>query len=108
MRAKTKRGTNHIHAMRRHRGLLQKQLAVLIGHRSHRCISHYESGTAFPTFETALLLEIALGVQLAELYPDVYAHLQALVLARARSLPLHIRKALTGRLLQEDMPHEHT
>jgi transcriptional regulator with XRE-family HTH domain len=103
MFSKTKRGTNHIQAMRRHRGLLQKQLAVLLGHRSYRCISHYESGTAFPPFETALLLEIALGVRLAELYPDLYAQLQAFVLARAKSLPLHIRKALTGRLLQEDL-----
>jgi transcriptional regulator with XRE-family HTH domain len=94
--------------MRRHRGLLQKQLAVLLGHRSHRCISHYESGTAFPTFETALLLEIALGVGLAELYPDVYQRLQALVLKRAQHLPIHIRRSLVGRLLHEDLPHAHT
>ena len=94
--------------MRRHRGLLQKQLAVLLGHRSHRCISHYERGTAFPTFEAALLLEIALGARLAELYPVLYQQLQALVLKRAQLLPLHIRRSLTARLLHEDPPYEHT
>lgn len=108
MRTQTKRGTNHIQAMRRHRGLLQKQLAVLLGHRSDRCISHYESGTAFPTFEAALLLEIALGIRLAELYPDLYQQLEAVVLTRAEHLPLQVRSALRGRLLQEDPPHEYT
>jgi DNA-binding XRE family transcriptional regulator len=108
MSANTKRGTNHIQAMRRHRGLLQKQLAVLVGHRSHRCISHYESGTAFPTFETALLLEIALGAKLSELYPDLYEHLQGLVLKRAQQLPMRFRRSLTGRLLDQELPYEHS
>lgn len=93
--------------MRRHRGLLQKQLATLVGHRSHRCISHYESGLTFPPFKTALLIEIALGARLAELYPDLYRHLQALVLERARGMPERVRRALVGRLLNEDLPHEH-
>jgi transcriptional regulator with XRE-family HTH domain len=93
--------------MRRHRGLLQKQLASLLGHKSHRCLSHYENGSAFPTFETALLLEIALGANLAELYPALYQQLQARVLERARQLPARIQRALTGRLLNEDLPDEH-
>ena len=107
MTANNKRGINHIQAMRRHRGLLQKQLAVLLGHRSHRCISHYESGTALPTLETALLLEIALGIRLPELYTDLYEQLHALILKRARHLPEQVRRELRGRLLREDHPHEH-
>jgi transcriptional regulator with XRE-family HTH domain len=102
------RGKNHIHAMRKHRSLLQKHLSCLLGHRTHRRISHYESGSSYPPFETALLLEIALGVKLADLYPDLYQQLQALALKRAQHLPLEIRRALTGRLLNQDIPHEHT
>lgn len=94
--------------MRRNRGLLQKQLAVLLGHRSHRCISHYEGGTAVPPLRSALMLEIALGVRLSELYPDMYKQLQAQLLRRAQHLPLHIRRALVGRLTHEDLPYEHT
>lgn len=108
MHYKTNRGRNHIHAMRRNRGLLQKQLAALLGHRSHRCISHYEGGRALPPLRTALLLEIALGVDLRELFPDLYQQLQALVLQRAQRLPLHIRRALVGRLIHEDLRYEHT
>lgn len=94
--------------MRRNRGLLQKQLAVLIGHRSHRCISHYENGKALPPFETALMLEIALGVRLCDLYPDLYRQLELLVLRRAEQLPVQLLRALMGRLQHEDLPHEHT
>ncbi|MGH9657948.1 MAG: helix-turn-helix domain-containing protein [Bryobacteraceae bacterium] len=94
--------------MRRNRGLLQKQLAVILGHRSHRCISHYESGTALPTLETALLLEIALGVKLAELYPDLYRRLQDVALKRAKHLPDVIRRSLISRLLHQDLPYDHT
>ena len=41
MTPKTKRATNYIFNMRRNRRLLQKQLAVLIGHRYTHMISKY-------------------------------------------------------------------
>lgn len=105
----TKRGINHIDAMRRNRSLLQKQLAVLLGHRTHRRISHYESGTAFPPFKTAVMLEIALGARLSELYPDLYRECLELILTRARQhLPDHVRRRLASRLLNKDLPDEHT
>jgi transcriptional regulator with XRE-family HTH domain len=108
MPTKTKRGINHIYSLRRNRGLLQKQLAVLLGHRSSRRVSHYESGMGFPPFHTAMLLEIALGANLSELYPDVYRQCQHLVLTRSQHLPAHLRRGLVGRLLNQDLPHEHT
>lgn len=95
--------------MRRNRSLLQKQLAVLLGHHSHRRISHYESGTAFPPFKTAVLLEIALGARLSELYPDLYRECLELILTRARQhLPEQTRRRLASRLLNKDLPDEHT
>jgi transcriptional regulator with XRE-family HTH domain len=104
MLPKSKRGTNHISALRRNRGLLQKQLTVLLGHRSHRTVSHYENATALPPFRTALLLEIALGAKLSELFPDLYLELQALVLKRAKRLPVYVQRPLVGRLLGKDLP----
>jgi len=88
--------------------MLQKQLAVLLGLKTYRAVGHYESGTSFPTLKTAMLLEIALGARLAELYPDLYRKCQELVLKRAQYLPDHIQRPLVGRLLKEDLPHEHS
>lgn len=108
MKQQNKRGMNHINAMRRNRSLLQKQLAILLGHATYRRVSHYESGSSLPPLQTALLLEVALGVRLPELYPNLYRHCQELVLKRAQHLPYLQRRALIGRLLHEDLPYEHT
>src|SRR5262249_14441858 len=99
MSAKIKRGTNNINRMRRNRGLPHKQLAILLGLRFARQLVRYECGENLPTLEMALLLEIALGARLSELYPNLYAELQALILARAEGLPVGVRQSLHGRLL---------
>jgi transcriptional regulator with XRE-family HTH domain len=93
--------------MRRNRSLPQKQLAILLGLRVRRQLVRYEIAESLPTFEMALLLEIALGVRLSELYPNLYAELQSLVLARAERLPLAVRGNLHGRLLGKEYV-EHT
>src|SRR5258707_139128 len=102
MPTKTKRGSNHIFKMRRNRGFAQKQLALLLGHRSTHMVSKYESGTSLPPLETALLLEIALGVRLSELYVDLYEDLQIQVVKRTETLPLFLRRGLLGRILGKD------
>jgi DNA-binding XRE family transcriptional regulator len=104
---KTKRGTNHIYSLRRNRGYLQKHLAALLGHRFTQMVSSYEVGTALPPLETALLLEIALGARLSEIYVDLYQELQMKLLARADHLPHAIRRQILGRLLGKDV-HEHS
>jgi transcriptional regulator with XRE-family HTH domain len=107
MTTQNKRGTNYIKAMRRNRNLLHKQLAHLLGLRFARQIVRYERGENLPTLEMALLLEIALGVRLPELYPNLYNELQAQVLTRAEGLTLEIRRSLHGRLLGKEYV-EHT
>jgi ribosome-binding protein aMBF1 (putative translation factor) len=102
MTPKTKRTFNHIFKMRRNRGLKQKQLAVLLGHRYTQMVSKYEHGTSLPPLETALLLEITLGVRLSELYVDLYQDLQLLILQRAVALPDDVRRTLRSRLLGKD------
>jgi transcriptional regulator with XRE-family HTH domain len=107
MQPQLKRGPNYISNMRRNRNLLQKQLAVLLGVKSERCISHYENGTAFPPFLSAVLLEIILGARLSELYPELYRECQQLVIVRARASNSNAYRAIVERLLQEGLPDEH-
>lgn len=107
MPIKTNSEPNFIFNMRRNRRMLQKQLAVLLGHRHAVMVSKYEHGVSLPPLESAILLEIALGVRLPELYPDLYRRLQHRVLMRARLLPRHIRRDLRSRLLGKDF-NDHT
>lgn len=97
-----KRGINHLYQSRRNRGYLQKHVARLIGHRFTQMISQYENGTSLPTLETALMLEIILGIKLSEIYVDLYQELQLLVLQRADTLPADLRRRLLSRLLGKD------
>ena len=106
MTPKTNSERNYIFNMRRNRRLLQKQLAVLLGHRQTFMVSKYEHGVSLPPLESAILLEIALGVRLPELYPELYQRLQCLVLKRAKGLPQALRRDLVGRLLGKDN-HDH-
>jgi hypothetical protein len=99
---KHKRGINHLYALRRNRGLLQKHVALLIGHRYPHMVSQYESGTSLPPLETALLLEIILGARLSEMYVDLFEELKRLVLKRARGLTPELRRRLSSRLLGKD------
>ncbi len=102
MTPQTQKERNHIFKMRRNRGLAQKHLARLLGHRYTYMVSKYEHGVSLPPLETALLLEIALGVRLSELYVDLYQDLQRLVVKRSESLPHELRRGLVGRLQGKD------
>jgi transcriptional regulator with XRE-family HTH domain len=103
MTPKTQTEVNYILNMRRNRGLAQKQLALLIGHRYTSMLSKYERGRSLPPLETALLIEIALGVRLSELYPNLYRALTRTVVERANRLPADIRRVLRGRLERKDL-----
>jgi transcriptional regulator with XRE-family HTH domain len=104
MTPKNKHGLNHIYSLRRNRGMLQKHLAVLLGHEYVGMVSQYENGSAFPPLATALLLEIALGARLSEIYVDLYRDLQLLVLTRSERLTPAIKRQIVGRLLGKDSP----
>ena len=105
MTPKNKTEANFILNMRRNRGLAQKQLARLIGHKETSMLSKYEHGKALPPLQTALLLEIALGIRLSELYPNLYATLARQVTARAEGLSPRIRDTLVHRISGKDTPH---
>ena len=99
---KTQTVLNHIYSLRRNRGYLQKHLAALLGHRYTQMVSSYECGRGLPPLETALLLEIALGAKLSEIYVDLYQELQIRILTNAQTLPAQMRQHLRSRLLGKD------
>src|SRR5688572_18587437 len=98
---------NFIYALRRNRGLLQKQLAALVGHRFTHMVSQYECGRSLPPLQTALLLEIALGAKLSEIYVDLHADLAAQLLARADKMPHKVKRQVFGRLLGKEINEQH-
>src|SRR3984893_15926379 len=98
MTPKTNREINFIFNMRRNRRFLQKQLAVLIGHRYTYMLSKYEHGVSLPPLETAMIRESALGVVLPELYPSLYQLHHAQALKRSPSSPTALRRNLGARI----------
>ena len=73
---------NRLWLARRRRGLRQKQVAFLLHHHTVDQISRYEQGRRLPTLETALKLEIVLGVPLRVLFQDHFERLRAEVQQR--------------------------
>jgi len=67
---------NRIAFFRRRRGLSQRRMANLLGHKSHGSLWTYERGVAMPSLETALKLEIILRTPVAFLFPELYEALR--------------------------------
>ena len=93
---------NHMYRLRKNRGYGQKTLARLIGRRSARTISQYETGAVLPPLKTALLLEIALGARLSEIYVDLYRSLEVAAMTREARLPTSLGRHIRGRVTGED------
>ena len=93
---------NHLYTLRRIRGFRQKQLALLLGYRGTGQVSRLESGTTLPPLKVALLLQLALGAQLSEIYVGLQAELEALILKRAERLPPLLARSIRGRVLRKD------
>lgn len=65
-------------------------------------ISRLETGAALPTLAVGLLLRLALGAHLSEIYVDLNAELERLILKRAASLPPSVGRSIRGRILGRD------
>jgi transcriptional regulator with XRE-family HTH domain len=74
---------NRLWQARRRRGLEQKQVAHLLGHKTCNQVSRYERGEKLPGFRTALKLEIILQTPVRELFPDLYENFRARISERA-------------------------
>ena len=93
---------NYLFRLRRNRGYTQKQLASLLGLRSRKAISDFESGHRLPALRTAASLEIVLGARIAEMYPDLYRELGLLAVSREERLPARFSRHIRGRVLGKD------
>ncbi|PWT76006.1 MAG: hypothetical protein C5B46_01880, partial [Proteobacteria bacterium] len=74
-----------IHYLRSHRlrwGLSQKELAHLLGWDRPDVISRIERKQRHPTLELAMACFILFGTQAPQLFPDMSASIEALVMAR--------------------------
>ena len=96
---KTIYGRNHIYALRRNRGLGQKQLAHLLGYRSTAMISRFEHGLSAPPLKVVMLLEIVLGARVDEMYIDLHDQMQKLLLCRVARLPRVLGRRLRERII---------
>jgi len=74
---------NHLWLLRNRKDLKQKNISYLLGHKSVDQVSRYESGDRVPTLQTALKLEIILGVSIRELFPKLHAKLRSEIRERA-------------------------
>ena len=77
---------NRLWLYRKKMGYSQKVVAQLLGRKSSARICDYERGKFLPSLETALKLEIILGIPLRELYSNIYRQLQREINHKRRKL----------------------
>ncbi len=77
---------NSLWTFRRQRGLSQKRVAYLVGHKTSSQLSHYERGAKHPSLINALKLEIVYHVPVASLYGDLHRELKEEIEAREVTL----------------------
>ena len=68
--------TNRLVYFRKRMKLSQKQVAQILGLESAAILSLYEKGTAQPSLERALALEIVYRVPIAFLFPGIYERMR--------------------------------
>ena len=81
-----KRLLSYLRTERKRAGLTQRELALLVGHRSNTQLSRFERLKRIPTTETLIALTIIFRKSSQELFPDTYNRLLNLVHLRALAL----------------------
>src|SRR4051812_23604206 len=77
---------SYLRPLRRRWGLTQRELAFLIGAKTHSAISQIETRKAYPPLAGAIACSIIFDTPSIELFPELYAKVHAIVLARADEL----------------------
>lgn len=78
---------NRLWKARKRLRLTRKQTALILRHKTIDQVARYERGLRLPTLETALRLEILLGVPLRYLYADLHKSLKQEIEQQVRSNP---------------------
>ncbi len=82
---------NYIRTCRKRCGLTQKELAFLLSNDDGSVVYRYERGVRVPSLKTALVCEIALGVPVCDLFPDIYHEVECITHKQAHHLIEHLR-----------------
>ena len=85
-----------IRLLRRRAGLSQRDLASLLGYRSHSQISRCENGRRVPTTDEALALQVIFGVVPSGQFPELHDRTAQAVVARIDRLLRQERKAVSA------------
>ena len=90
---KTHHRRPRIRQLRRRAGLSQRDLALLLGYRTHGQVSRYENGRRVPTTDEALALQVIFGVVPSGQFPELHERTAQVVVARIDRLLRRERKA---------------
>jgi transcriptional regulator with XRE-family HTH domain len=96
---------NRLWLARSRRDLKQKQVTYLLGHKNLDQVSRYENGSRLPTLQTALKLEIILGVPIRALFPELHATLRSEIRGRA-SASRGLREKLGDMFVDDHCSYE--
>lgn len=67
---------NRLWLARKRLGLRQKQVAMLLNHRTTDQISRYESGKRVPSLSTAFAMEVVYGIPCRLLFPGLFERIE--------------------------------
>src|SRR6266700_1819325 len=76
----------YLRPLRRRWGLTQRELAFLIGVKTHSAISQIEALKGYPSLAGAIACSIIFDTPSLELFPELYAKVYAAVLDRSDEL----------------------
>jgi transcriptional regulator with XRE-family HTH domain len=80
------RPISYLRPLRRRWGLTQRELAFLLGAKTHSSISQVEALRAYPSLANAIACAIIFDTPPFELFPELYAKVHRAVLSRAEDL----------------------
>src|SRR5712691_1660459 len=84
---------SRIRLLRRRAGLSQRDLAALLGYRSHSQISRYENGRRVPSVDELLQIQVVFGVVPSGVFPHLHERAAQTVVARINKLIQQDRNA---------------
>ena len=85
------RPISYLRPLRRRWGLTQRELAFLLGAKTHSQISQIEALKSYPSLANAMACAIIFDTPPFELFPELYAKVHRGVLSRADELYLDLQ-----------------
>ena len=86
MNKKIRATRNNIWRIRKKRELKQKEISLLLGHRSSSMVNRWEKGYALPDLKSAFKLAIALSIPVEFLFQEFYKNLKGQILSNKNKI----------------------